>query len=74
MLDIYFWYIHVQDSFTVCTCDKIGVSVCIGADNMSVHACVCACVHVCVFVCELYGVGVCVCVRVCVCVCVCVCV
>ena len=23
-----FWNIHVQDSFTVCKCDKIGASVC----------------------------------------------
>ena len=59
LLDIFFWYIHVQDSFTVCMHDKIGVSVCICAHNMSVHACcVCVCVCVCVYVC------VCVCVWV----------
>ena len=58
----------MQDSFTVCMCDKIGVSMCICAHNMSVHVCVCVCVcvtvcacvsacsRVCVYVCDLYGV------------------
>ena len=64
MLDIYFWYIHVQDSFTVCMCDKIGVSVCVGAHNMSVHACVCVCMRACMRVCLCVNYMVCVCVCV----------
>ena len=37
----------MQDSFVVCMCDKIGVSVCICAHNMSIHACVCGWIGVC---------------------------
>ena len=54
----------MQDSFTVCMCDTISVSVYIGAHNMSVHVCVCVCVcacvsactRMCMYVCDLYGV------------------
>ena len=60
----------MQDSFTVCMCDEIGMSMCICGHNMSVHVCVCVCVCVrvrvcafvsacsraCVYVCDLYGV------------------
>ena len=47
LLDIYFGNIHVQESFTVCMCDKISVSVC--AYNKCVQhmfVCVCVCVSI----------------------------
>ena len=47
----------MQESFTVCMCDKIGVSVCTYnmCDSTCLHMCVCVCVCICA------------CIRVCVC-------